>query len=267
MLHTLEVEYKPQAAEVWLSRPDVRNALDPQMIAELAETFEELGRDPHVRAIVLGGRGIGFCAGADLNWMRSNAQASDADNRADALAFATMLRTVYTCPKPTIARVQGVCMAGGMGLAAVCDIAIASSQATFALPETRLGLVPAVIAPYVLRAISARHATRWFLTGETFSATEAWRIGFVHDLCEPEALDMRISALVDTFTLTAPEAVAATKRLVHDLPERPIDDNMQADTAACIASQRASKQGREGVAALIEQRPPDWAVTVSCGPG
>jgi methylglutaconyl-CoA hydratase len=217
MLHTLEVDYKPQAAVVWLSRPDVRNALDPQMIAELTEIFEELGRDPQVRAVVLAGRGIAFCCGSDVNWLKHTAQASEEENLADSVAGAAMLRAIYECPKPTIARVQGVCMAAGMGLAAACDIAIASSQATFALPETRLGLVPELIAPYVLRAMSERHATRWFLTGETFSAAEAWRIGFVHDLCEPDALDMRISALVDTFMLTAPDAVTATKALVHVL--------------------------------------------------
>lgn len=217
MLHTLEVDYKPQAAVVWLSRPDVRNALDPQMIAELTETFGELGSDPQVRAVVLAGRGIAFCSGSDAGWLKRIAQASQEERLADTAAGAAMLRAIHNCPKPTIARIQGVCMAAGMGLAAACDIAIASSQATFALPETRLGLVPEVIAPYVLRAMGHRHATRWFLTGETFSASEAWRIGFVHDLCEPDALDMRISALVDSFTLTEPEAVTSTKLLVHTI--------------------------------------------------
>ncbi len=132
-----------------------------------------------------------------------------------------MLETVYRCPKPTIVRLHGACMGLGMGLAAACDIAIASAQATFALSETRLGLIPSIIAPYVLRAMSPRDATRWFLTGETFSAAEAWRIGFVHGLSEPDSLDMRIAALVDTFMLTAPDAVAATKTLVHDAPKRP----------------------------------------------
>ncbi|MFC4274426.1 enoyl-CoA hydratase-related protein [Achromobacter aloeverae] len=225
MPQTLEIEYKPQAAVVWLSRPDVRNAVDPLMVQELSEAFEALGRDPQVRAIVLAGRGIGFCAGADIGQARYGAQPGEQDDRTDALACAAMLHTIYSCPKATIARVHGICMSVGMGLAAACDITIASSQATFALPETRLGLVPAVIAPYVLRAIGPRHATRWFLTGETFSATEAWRIGFVHDLCEPESLDMRIAALVDTFMLTAPDAVSATKDLVHELPVRATTDD------------------------------------------
>jgi methylglutaconyl-CoA hydratase len=226
MPQTLEIEYKPQAAVVWLSRPDVRNAVDPLMVQELAETFEMLGRDPQVRAIVLAGRGIGFCAGADIGQARYGAQPGEQDERADALACAAMLHTIYSCPKATIARVHGICMSVGMGLVAACDITIASAQATFALPETRLGLVPAVIAPYVLRAIGPRQATRWFLTGETFSAAEAWRIGFVHDLCEADSLDLRISALVDTFMLTAPDAVMATKRLVHEVQLRALDEEM-----------------------------------------
>ncbi|OZI29860.1 enoyl-CoA hydratase [Bordetella genomosp. 10] len=231
MPQTLEIEYKPQAAVVWLSRPDVRNAVDPLMVQELTEAFEALGRDPQVRAIVLAGRGIGFCAGADIGQTRYGAQPGEQDDRADALACAAMLHTIYSCPKATIARVHGICMSVGMGLAAACDITIASAHATFALPETRLGLVPALIAPYVLRAIGPRQATRWFLTGETFSATEAWRIGFVHDLCEPESLDMRIAALVDTFMLTAPDAVLATKQLVHELPLRAMEKK-SADPAA-----------------------------------
>ncbi|ALM83346.1 enoyl-CoA hydratase-related protein [Bordetella sp. N] len=226
MPQTLEIEYKPQAAVVWLSRPDVRNAIDPLMVQELAETFETLGKDPQVRAIVLAGRGIGFCAGADIGQARYGTQPGEQDERADALACAAMLHTIYSCPKATIARVHGICMSVGMGLVAACDITIASAQATFALPETRLGLVPAVIAPYVLRAIGPRQATRWFLTGETFSAAEAWRIGFVHDLCEADSLDLRISALVDTFMLTAPDAVMATKRLVHEVQLRALDEEM-----------------------------------------
>lgn len=216
MLQTLEVEHKPQAALVWLSRPDVRNAVDGQMVEELTETYATLGNDSQVRAIVLAARGIAFCAGSDDSWVRQSAEAGESSLRADTLACGAMLEAIYRCPKPTIVRLHGACMGLGMGLAAACDIAIASEQATFGLPETRLGQIPATIAPYVLRAMSPRDATRWFLTGETFSAAEAWRIGFVHGLSEPDSLDMRIAALVDTFMLTAPDAVAATKLLVHE---------------------------------------------------
>ncbi|ANN66666.1 enoyl-CoA hydratase-related protein [Bordetella bronchialis] len=229
MLHTLEIEHKPQAALVWLSRPDVRNAVDAQMVQELTETYASLGRDSQVRAIVLAARGIAFCAGADDAWTRETAHGGEAAIRADAAACGTMLETIYRCSKPTIVRLHGACMGLGMGLAAACDIAIASSQATFALPETRLGLIPSIIAPYVLRAMSPRDATRWFLTGETFSAAEAWRIGFVHGLSEPDSMDMRIAALVDTFMLTAPDAVAATKVLVQASSGRPVDDTTGGD--------------------------------------
>lgn len=162
MLQTLEVAYGPQTAVIWLARPEVRNALDSRLIAELTETFMTLADDSEIRAIILAGHGKVFCAGADLNAMRHSAQASEADNRADALALATLLHTIYTCPKPTIARVHGACMAGGLGLATACDIAIAGRDTRFALTETRLGLIPAMISPYVLRAIGPRAASRWF---------------------------------------------------------------------------------------------------------
>ncbi|WP_157664868.1 enoyl-CoA hydratase-related protein [Bordetella genomosp. 9] len=220
MFQTLEVEYKPQAAQVWLSRPDMRNAVDALMAAELTETYRALADDSQVRAIVLAARGIAFCAGADENWAGRDARHGLEPAQVDRAACGDMLEAIFRCPKPTIVRLHGACMGLGMGLAAACDIAIASSQATFALPDTRLGQVPEIIAPYVLRAMNPRDASRWLLTGETFSAAEAWRMGFVHGLSEPESLDMRIAALVDTFMLTAPDAVAATKVLVQALPGR-----------------------------------------------
>ncbi len=270
MPHTLEIEYKPQAAVVWLSRPDVRNAVDPLMVRELMETFEKLGSDPQVRAIVLAGRGIGFCAGTDIGQALYGSEPGQEDERADALACAAMLHTLYTCPKATIARVHGICMSVGMGLVAACDITIASSQATFALPETRLGLVPALIAPYVLRAIGPRQATRWFLTGETFSASEAWRIGFVHDLCEPESLDMRIAALVDTFMLTAPDAVSATKQMVHEVgPRRPGGTPAMPAPAAPLPGAAVSESigSVTGATALPAGRLPEGLATDGAPPG
>jgi len=258
MLQTLEVAYGPQTAVVWLARPDVRNALDARLIAELTETIMALGDDSSVRAIVLAGRGKAFCAGADLNAMRKSAAASEADNRADALAMATLLQTIYTCPKPTIARVHGACMAGGMGLVAACDIAVAARDTRFALTETRLGLIPSMISPYVLRAIGARAASRWFLSAEGFDAAEAWRIGLLHEICEADELDARINALLGSFMLTSPHAVAEAKRLVRDMSGRPIDAAVLEDTAARLAAQRASEDGREGIAAFLEKRSPAW---------
>lgn len=258
MLQTLEVAYGPQTAVVWLARPEVRNALDARLIAELTEVLMELGADSAVRAIVLAGRGKAFCAGADLNAMRASAQASEADNRADAQAMSTLLHTLYTCPKPTIARVHGTCMAGGMGLVAACDMAVASREARFALTETRLGLIPATISPYVLRAIGARAASRWFLSAEGFDAAEAWRIGLVHELCEADGLDAQVNALLGSFMLASPHALAEAKRLIRDVAGRTIDAAVLDDTAARLAMQRASADGQEGVAAFMEKRAPGW---------
>jgi methylglutaconyl-CoA hydratase len=266
MLHTLEVEHKPQAAVVWLSRPDVRNALDPLMVTELTETYESLGQDSQVRVIVLAARGIAFCVGADENWIRRSTEMGESAHHADALACSAMLEAVYRCPKATIARLHGPCMGLGMGLAAACDIAIASSQATFALPETRLGLVPATIAPYVLQAMRPRDATRWFLTGETFSAAEAWRIGFVHGLSEADSLDMRVAALVDTFMMTAPDAVAAAKSLVHDLPARRGSASGGEDTIDRPALSRLGVPERAAAAPIIERRAAEWPARL-LGPG
>ncbi|GAB3087854.1 enoyl-CoA hydratase/isomerase family protein [Bordetella muralis] len=258
MLQTLEVAYGPQTAVIWLSRPEVRNALDARLIAELTETFMTLADDSEIRAIVLAGHGKVFCAGADLNAMRHSAQASEADNRADALALATLLHTIYTCPKPTIARVHGACMAGGLGLATACDIAIASRDTRFALTETRLGLIPAMISPYVLRAIGPRAASRWFLTAETFDAAEAWRIGLIHDICEAEELDAHINALLGKLMLASPNALKESKRLIHDVSQPPIDDAILEDTATRLAALRATPDGREGIAAFLEKRTPSW---------
>ncbi|MDQ8033454.1 MAG: enoyl-CoA hydratase/isomerase family protein [Bordetella sp.] len=259
MLQTLEVEYRDDTARVWLNRPELRNALDPRLIAELTETFMDLAQDGAVRAIVLGGRGKAFCAGADLNWMRASAAASDADNRDDALTLATLLQTIAGCPKPTLARIHGPCMAGGMGLAAACDIAIATPAARFALSEVRLGLIPAMISPYVLRAIGARAASRYFLTAEVFDAETARRIGLLHDWCDEDQLDERIGHLLAQLRLGSPDALAHTKTLIRDVAGQPIDGALLEDTAARIAQQRASDDGREGMAAFLEKRRPSWA--------
>ncbi|HEY0294279.1 MAG TPA: enoyl-CoA hydratase/isomerase family protein [Bordetella sp.] len=259
-MQTVEVVYGPQTAAIWMNRPDVRNALSPTLIAELTQAFQALGKDPALRAIVLAGHGKAFCAGADLNRMKESAQAPEAENRADAQALATLLYTVHTCPKPVIARIHGPCMAGGLGLISACDIAVATREARFALTETRLGLIPAMISPYVLRALGERAARRWFLTGEAISAAEAWRLGLVHELCETDELDPRVHQLLESFMLASPSALSECKRLIRDVAGKPIDAQIIAETISRLVVQRASPDGREGLASFLEKRKPKWVV-------
>lgn len=255
---TLEISIAHHVAVIWLAREKVRNAFNDTMVEELAQAFARLGADADVRAIVLAARGPAFCAGADLDWMRKAAQYTAEENRADARRMAAMLRTIYECPKPTIARVHGDVYAGGMGLVAACDIAIAAQSASFCLSETRLGLIPAVISPYVVRAMGANMARRYFLTAEKFDAAEAFRIGFVHDIVVDEELDARINTLLGQLMLTSAHAVAEAKRLVREIAGRPIDEALAADTAERIAAIRASDDAREGVRAFLEKRKPRW---------
>jgi methylglutaconyl-CoA hydratase len=211
-----------------------------------------------VRCIVLAASGTAFCAGADLNWMRRMADYTREQNVADAAALAAMLRTVFECPKPTIARVQGDVYAGGTGLVAACDMAVAVDTAQFCLSETRLGLVPATISPYVVRAMGARAAHRWFLTAERFDAAEAHRIGFIHEVVKAEALDARVDALAATLAACGPAAVRITKKLVQDVAERDITPALERMTVECIADVRASTEGREGVQSFLNKRKPAW---------
>ncbi|MBC8118337.1 MAG: enoyl-CoA hydratase/isomerase family protein [Burkholderiaceae bacterium] len=257
---TLEVDINHRVALVWLARESVRNAFNETSIAELTQAFKELGDNNDVRAIVLAAKGPAFCAGADLAWMKRMAEYSDAENRADALRLATMLRTIYECPKPVIARVQGDAYAGGVGLVAACDIAVASLNATFCLSETRLGLIPATIGPYVLRAMHPHIARRYFLTAEKFTAAEAFRIGLAHEIAPAEELDGKINEILGALMLTSQSAVVEAKRLVRDLTARPIDDRLIEDTAQRIAAIRGSADGREGVRSFLDKRKPRWVV-------
>ncbi|MBS1135642.1 MAG: enoyl-CoA hydratase [Burkholderiaceae bacterium] len=257
---TLDIAISHRVAVVWMARETVRNAFNESSIAELTETFTTLGADPDVRAIVLAGKGPAFCAGADLGWMKRMASFTHQENRADALKLATMLRTIYECPKPVVARVHGDAYAGGVGLVAACDIAVAAIGTDFCLSETKLGLIPATIGPYVIRAMGANAARRYFLTAEKFDASEAFRLGLVHDLAPLEELDLRINALLGTLMQTSANAVSESKRLVRELADRPIDDAIVADTAERIASIRTSDDGREGVRAFLEKRKPRWVV-------
>jgi len=254
----LAVDSDGTIARVWLDRPDVRNALDAALIAALARSVAELGATPGLRAIVLGGRGKAFCAGADLNAMRAIGQRTWDENRADAQALADMLWTLYSCPLPVVGRIHGDCYAGGVGLAAVCDVAIAAERAQFCLSEARLGLLPATIGPYVARAIGEREARRWIVTAERFDARTAHRIGLVHEVCADDALDGTLEALLAVIVANGPEAVKACKRLVLDVAGAPIDAVLRAETARRIADIRAGDEGREGIAAFLAQRPPAW---------
>ena len=248
----------PHVAEVWLNRPEVRNAFNDGVIAALTEAFTRLNQDTELRVVVLAGHGKAFCAGADLNWMRSMADYSWDENRADAGKLAQMLWTLDQCPVPVIGRVHGDCYAGGMGLASVCDVLVASDNVTFCLSEARLGLLPATIAPYVVRAMGEQAARRWFTTAERFSAAQGHAMGFVHELCAPDEIDARVAALVATLVANGPAAVRACKQLVRDVAGRPIDAALRDETARRIADIRASTEGREGVQSFLGKRAPNW---------
>ncbi|MCA3261104.1 MAG: enoyl-CoA hydratase/isomerase family protein [Telmatospirillum sp.] len=246
-------------AFLWLARPELHNAFDDALIADLTAEIVRLGALPSVRAIVLGGRGKSFSAGADLNWMKRMAEYGEAQNRADAAALAELMRTLDRCPKPTLARVHGAAFGGGVGLVACCDIAIAAHGAQFCLSEARLGLIPAVISPYVVRAMTARAARRYFLTAETFTAAEALGLGLVHRVVAADTLDASIEAMLLLLLAAGPTAQAECKTLIAAVSDKPIDDAMVADTAQCIARIRVSQEGRAGIAAFLDKRKPPWA--------
>ena len=255
---TLTITRDERVATVTLNRPDVRNAFNETTIAEIKQAFSELGDDAALRAIVLAANGPAFCAGADLNWMKKMAGYTHAENHADALQLAEMLRTIYLCPKPVVARVQGDCYAGGMGLVAACDIIVAVEEANFCLSEVKLGLIPATISPYVIKAMGENAARRYFLTAERFGAQEALRIGFVHDVVSAEALDAKVAEIVKALVNNSPNAVQQAKVLVREVVGQEVNDALLADTAERIAQIRASDQGREGVASFLEKRKPAW---------
>jgi methylglutaconyl-CoA hydratase len=255
---TLTVTITDRIGTVTLNRPDLRNAFNELCIAELALAFDELGRNELVRAIVLAANGPAFCAGADLNWMKKMAAYSDSENRADAMRLADMLRTIYRCPKPVVAKVQGDCYAGGMGLVAACDVVVSVDTANFCLSEVKLGLIPATISPYVIKAMGEQAARRYFLTAERFDAREAHRIGFVHEVAAAEELDTKVAGIVHALANNSPNAVSAAKQLVREIVGQPVTEALLEDTANRIAGIRASLEGREGVASFLEKRRPSW---------
>ncbi|WP_197388243.1 enoyl-CoA hydratase/isomerase family protein [Ralstonia pseudosolanacearum] len=255
---TLAFAQHGAVATLTLNRPDVRNAFNETVIAELTGAFHALATEDSVRAIVLAGHGPAFCAGADLNWMQKMAGYSDDENRADALRLAEMLRAIHACPKPVVARVHGDTYAGGVGLVSACDIVVAADTAHFCLSEARLGLIPATISPYVIRALGEQASRRYFITAERFTAAEAHRLGLVHELAGAEALDATVDALTAALVANSPNAVRESKRLVREIAGAPIDDALLADTANRIATIRASAEGREGVQSYLGKRKPNW---------
>ncbi|MDR2851584.1 MAG: enoyl-CoA hydratase/isomerase family protein [Burkholderiaceae bacterium] len=256
----LIVQTDGPVARITLNRPDTRNAFDEVVIAELTRAFTEASANPALRAIVLAANGPAFCAGANLNWMRRAADFTREQNVQDATGLAAMLRVIHDCPKPVIARVQGDAYAGGMGLVAACDMAVAAEGAHFCLSEVKIGLIPATISPYVIQAMGARAARRYFLTAERFPAAEALRIGFVHEVAAPDALDARIDAMLKNLLSASPAAVSACKRLIADVASREVTDALIAQTVEGIADIRVSAEGREGVRAFLEKRQPVWLI-------
>ena len=255
---TLQVTNDGRIARITLNRPDVRNAFNDEVIAELTRAFTEVGASPEVRCIVLAANGSAFCAGADLNWMKRMANYSRDENLADAAKLAQMLRTIHECPKPTIARIQGDVYAGGLGLVATCDIAIAAQTAGFCVSEVRIGLIPATISPYLIRAMGARAAHRYFLTAERFDAAEALRIGFVHEAVAADALDAKVAQIAKSLIGMSPNAIKECKQLLREVAGREIDAALIERTVAGIADIRASEEGREGVQAFLQKRKPKW---------
>lgn len=242
-----------------MSRPQVHNAFDDHLIAELTDALVAVGADAAVRVLVLEAEGPSFSAGADLNWMRGMAAASEEDNRQDSLALARLMRTLDELPKPTIARVQGAAFGGGVGLIACCDIAIGVPEAKFGLTEAKLGLLPAVISPYVINAIGPRHARRYFASAEIFDAEEACRIGLLHAVVNPTALDTAVKRQIDLLLKTGPAASASAKQLVRATCAHADGARHDADNAALIARLRVSPEGQEGLSAFLDKRKPAWA--------
>ena len=248
-------------AHVALDRPDRHNAFDEGLIAALTTTFNVLGIDPMVRAIVLSGNGKSFCAGADLDWMRRAAGFTEAENRADAMRLSDMLHAIDSCAKPVIARVHGNVAGGGVGLVACADMVVAVDGAQFRLSEVRLGLTPATISPFVVARIGSGQARRWFLTAEAFGATAAQAIGLVDEIAaDADAAHAIVDGWLTALAACAPGAVADAKTLIADVAGRPITPDLRALTAARIAARRASAEGREGLAAFLEKRQPNWSV-------
>ena len=255
---TLLVEIKHSIGIVWMNRPKLHNVFDGTMISELIEAMRTLNDDTAVRAVILAGVGSSFCAGADLKWMQHMAGCPFEQNHADAMNFATLLSTIDTMRKPTIARVHGPAFAGGVGLVAACDIAVAAYEAEFCLSEVRLGLIPSTIGPYVVRAMGERAARRYFLSAELFTAAEAYRIGLVSDITPPGELDTRINELLGQLIQGGPVAQALSKEWIRALAGLRITPDLIKESATLLATARVSEEGREGIRSFVAKRMPAW---------
>lgn len=258
MHETLEIDHARGVATLWMNRPELHNAFNPQLIAELTAACRALEADDGVRVVVLAGQGKSFSAGADLNWMKAAGEAGVEDNLADARKLAAMLRTLAELGKPTIARVHGAALGGGLGLACACDICVASDKAVFATSEVRFGIVPAAISPYVIRAIGERQAYRYFQTAERISAARAAEIGLAHEVVDGEALDTRVGEIAAALLQGGPKSQAAAKDLIRGVANRPVDDAVVEDTARRIARLRATPEAKEGLDAFLAKRPAAW---------
>jgi methylglutaconyl-CoA hydratase len=254
----LEVEQRGGVRWLWLDRPEVRNAFNDELIAEISAAFADIEAASDTRVVVVAARGRAFCAGADLNWMRAMSSYGHADNHNDALKVARMFNAVHACSRPVIASVQGDAYGGGVGLAAACDIVIAADTVNFGLSEVRLGIVAATISPHLVRAMGARQAARYMLTAEKFTAPQAKALGLVHEIAALAELQAEVERHAQVLLSASPTALAATKRLLADVVEAPLDDVLLAATAKCIADARVSPEGREGIAAFLEKRAPSW---------
>ena len=255
---TLEIVREAGVATIWMNRPDVHNAFNAQLIADLTTACIALDADDSVRAVVLAGRGKSFSAGSDLNWMKAAGEASEAENFADAMKLAGMLRTLAEMKKPTIARVHGAALGGGMGLASACDICIAGDKAVFATSEVKFGIIPSAISPYVIRAIGERQANRYFQTAERINATRAAALGLAHEAVAGEELDAKVAEVVEALLQGGPKSQAAAKDLIRAVANRPVSDAVVEDTARRIASLRATPEAKEGLAAFLDKRPAGW---------
>jgi methylglutaconyl-CoA hydratase len=257
-MSVLELERRGAAAWLWLNRPEQRNALNDQVLLSIFSSLRELEKDPACRVIVLAGRGQAFCAGGDLARMEQAAKMSKARSKAEAGRFAKLLYRMHTYPKPLIARVHGAAFAGGMGLAAACDLVVAAEEAEFRLPEVRIGLVPAMISPYLVRAMGEQQARRYILTGERLAARDAQRIGLVHECVPAAELDARVEKFAAQLAQAGPQALARSKKLLARVARAPISPRLAAETALVLAEVRAGGEAGEGIRAFLEKRRPRW---------